>query len=299
MADRLTSLAVLAAVAALRTCATPAMGGALDAQHVATLRETTHAGASALGRYYAAANAAVDDAYVARARRNRLPVGRSEDCRLASGARSTRPTVLDEPLIPQASIAQRETVFVTIGAYETARAARLAPANATEVRRVDQTLQRDVAALVRVANVHERDDLFIDEAAAALAHEPSPNAMGHIVGDLFAILRTDVRRHRGDVRDAAALAYRQSVPQPRSSEMPSCSEPTIFARGALSQPSGDGRRGLAARRYEAALVADPLAPIDALQDLDERLTSGSPAGAAIARFATTTRTFAGIVARMR
>jgi hypothetical protein len=258
VADRLKGAIGLGAIVASIVCGRACASGCKPAS--AAPNATLAALPRALGRYYAAENRAVIDAYAERARANGLVPSRSETCVLPTGAASTRPTVLAVPPLSVSAIRQREAAVAEIAAYLDAAT------SAAELR-------ARTIALQAAANEHGQGDLFVEDVAAGLAKAIPGAAARPIVRKLIAVLKDDVTRQRADTIDATALAYRVSLAvgtRAAGARPPPCSEPAIFDRSA-DTPAANAARSSEPRAIElrtrarAAVAADPRAVVDAMQ----------------------------------
>ncbi len=294
MAHRLSAAVALILVSSLLSCGVNGATRVTSLSEAAAIRSATRAASHALALFYEAANAGARDAYIFRARARRLPTSFYERCRLPSGALSTRPTVLANPLLARASILQRERLAATIGAYEALLVATSQDVPTSEIAVAVLDLKKELIGLDAASNMHARGDLFIEDAVRALAHESARFARGDdreerlgaimrvdpIVKKLLEILASDAGRQRVDAVDAAALAYRESMSgEQLANDPPFCSEPAIYARGmanadGASDPSSalprpiDERIAHAKKRLDAVRSADPAAFIAALTALD-------------------------------
>ncbi|GAC1496553.1 MAG: hypothetical protein NVS1B2_17170 [Vulcanimicrobiaceae bacterium] len=290
----------------LFACGADGGSGVSSSSDAAAIRSTTQAAAHALGRYYEAVNDGVRDAYVSRALARRTRPGASERCRLPSGGSSTRPTVLANPVLARAAVAQRVRLASTIGAYETMLVAMSHGFESPEVRDAARDVQQELVGLRAAANTHAQGDLFLEDAVHALSDESGRFTQGGdhaerlraitgadiTVRKLIGILATDVARQRVDTVDAAALAYRETLSYARrarapaapsrkrvSEDVPFCSEPAIYARGdsattgSLEPIATDAivgeRIGRAKKRLDAVRNADPASLVAALAALDD------------------------------
>ncbi len=265
------------------------------AANLAKLEASTTAAARGFERYYRAENAGAADAYLERARGRGVPAGQREPCRLATGASSSRPSVLANPPIAASSIRQRSELVAALGAYLVTLAAVADRSSAGVVSTSLANLTTRTLALQKAAGEHDTGDLFIDEAAAALAkavdrlraddggsqmtqHLEETDA---IVRHLIAILASDAARQRAQTVDATKLAFDSWLAHRNGpatgvmrSELPSCSEPAIFERahdrsldagGVVSDPHGIELR----ERAKAASLADPAPVLQAIAALDD------------------------------
>lgn len=305
MAYRLSAAAVVGVLALLACGTWGAAGSGSTPATVITLRAAMRVAQSAFGRYYDVANDAASEAFVSRALARGMPVGRSERCLLPDGRSSTRPTVLANPLLAASSIRQRMALVSTVGAYDVSLEARASAADLSVVNQADRELYDRLATLDAVANTHAQGDLFIEDLARALTREldragfrnetvrrPEIDATEGIVRKLLDVLSTDVARQRIDTVDAAALAYRSWAIFTKAAhaghsgahgtaDPPSCSEPTIYARDAISsQPIAavtlpEGRMRDRVERSRGRLAearsANPERVVRALEALDADL----------------------------
>jgi hypothetical protein len=264
---------------------------------VATLASSTVAAARALEKYYQAENDGTSDAYSERSQAHGLTAGRTETCRLPTGALSKRPTVLANPPISPSAIRQREALVAAIGAYLSTLMA-VAGGSSTDVISASLAdLKSQTVHLQKAANEHDQGDLFVEDAAAELGNAidglkiPERAQMTRklhvtdaIVRHLTAILAADVARQRVDTIDATTLAYdvwlsrlhatRSAGDHLQGGGPPFCSEPAIFDRsgsqgdGAKENPSLDPRGAQLRYRMNAARGADPASVLRAMTELD-------------------------------
>jgi hypothetical protein len=284
----------LAALLLLSACHTTSTAPP-PAADLAKLESSTQVAARAFERYYRAENSGAADAYVERARGRGVAAGRTEPCRLPTGAASSRPSVLANPPVAASSIRQRGELVATLGAYLATLAAVADRSNTGVVSTSLSNLETHALALEKAAGDHDTGDLFIDEAAAALrkavdrlrADAPTPEMTQRleetdaIVRRLILILANDAARQRAETVDATKLAYNSwlvnrsgAAARTPASELPPCSEPAIFERARDRSFVAAGvvadARGLRLReRANAARAADTASVLLAIAALDD------------------------------
>jgi hypothetical protein len=284
-------------------------GCAGEAQPVASIspHDAVVVTGASLGTMYRAVDRAVIDAYLASALLDpaRL-VGASEHCTQTDNSISNRPSVLANPPLAEAAIAQRVSLAEALAAYAVA-----APAVESALALSD--VQRSAFELNVAAKQHAQGDLFIEDAAAAFAAAADRFAAAKgksdvrqivletspVIARLTTLLRSDVVREGSDAANAARLDYERwlaydsavgALPATRGAvapattlPIPRCLEPVIptYAESPspdLAAPAGanvPGRGAVLARldaaraRYDVlrtASAGDLVAALAALND---------------------------------
>jgi hypothetical protein len=267
-------------------------GCAGEAQPVASIspHDAVVVTGASLGTMYRAVDRAVIDAYLASALLDpaRL-VGASEHCTQTDNSISNRPSVLANPPLAEAAIAQRVSLAEALAAYAVAAASVASDAPAVESALALSDVQRSAFELNVAAKQHAQGDLFIEDAAAAFAAAADRFAAAKgksdvrqivletspVIARLTTLLRSDVVREGSDAANAARLDYERwlaydsavgALPATRGAvapattlPIPRCLEPVIptYAESPspdLAAPAGANvpGRGAVLARLDAA-----------------------------------------------
>ncbi len=215
---------------------------------------------TAVGAWYRAIDTAVVDAYFAARLLDPAGAGsENQRCLRTDNRVSRRPSILVNPPLSEAAIAQRRSLVEALVAYEVAIVSRTTGEPQVDVAIAMSDAQKAAWALRVGARQHAAGDLFIEDLAAAFVTGVDRVAATHttadlrqpvletepVVAKLMTILNSDVVQRRAQALNAARLDYdawlevydarrtrKEVVSRSPVASIPRCFEPVLIANEA-------------------------------------------------------------------